>query len=66
MKVYEVIKHKIDDNGIRMNFVGDKCGMSDSAICNSLKGKRSIKTIEFIRMCKTLDMTLDDFTDCDG
>ena len=63
MKAYEVIRGKMEANGIKQVFVAEKAQVPPALFQRSLDGKRKLPADEFIRICRVLNMDLSDFGD---
>lgn len=61
MKAYEVIRHRMEENGIKQVFVAEKADVPPVLFQRSLDGKRKIPADEFIRICQVLKLDLADF-----
>lgn len=63
MKAYEVIRTRMEENGIKQVFVAEKAQVPPALFQRSLDGKRKLPADEFIRICRVLNMDLGDFAD---
>lgn len=55
------IKCYLDANGIKYGFLADKLGMTQSVISDLLNDKRRIECVEYLNICKCLNVPLETF-----
>lgn len=61
MKPEEVIKNKIESNGVKQSFVADRSNISRDKLSRSLNGKRRLRSDELISICVTLGISVEEF-----
>lgn len=61
MKDWEVIEAKRVARGISVAELARRVAMEYDALYASLKGKRKILASEFVRLCRELDIRIEDF-----
>jgi lambda repressor-like predicted transcriptional regulator len=61
MKPFEVIVARVRHRGITVAELSRRVEMDDELLRRSMKGSRKLRDAEFIRLCKELDLNLDDF-----
>lgn len=61
MSLSENIDRYLECNGIMKKFVAEKTGMTQSAVTQSLSGKRKLTADEYISICRALDVPLETF-----
>lgn len=66
MSIEEVISERVKKVGITAAELARRCGMSDVLLRRSLDGKRPVKSAEFLNLCRELDLTLEDFEECEN
>lgn len=59
----DVIRNKIDETGLKRKAVAEMIGVEQQTLSAMLTGRRKIYAIDFIKLCKLLDLTMDDFTE---
>lgn len=60
-EVTTVIGNRIKERGVTLVFISRKIQMNPDMLSKALKGTRNLKADEFVRICRILDLTLDDF-----
>lgn len=55
------IKNYLNDNGIKQIFLAEKTGLSPNAISDICNNDRKIDVIEYAKICKALNVSLDTF-----
>lgn len=65
MTIEDVISERVESIGITAAELARRCQMDAQLLRRSLDGKRSIKSIELVRLCAQLGLTLDDFAACE-
>ena len=55
------IKTYLADNGIKQNFLAEKTGLSQNAISDICIHDRKIDCIEYYKICKALNLSLEYF-----
>lgn len=64
MTVEDILRDRAKEVGIPAAELARRCSMNDVLLRRSFDGKRSIKSMELIRICFELNLTLDDFKGC--
>ena len=59
------IKQYLTDNGIKQKFLAQKAGLSDAVISAICQGERKIDVIEYHKICKALNVSMDLFVEDD-
>lgn len=65
MSIEDVISERVKKVGITAAELARRCDMSDVLLRRSLDGKRPVRSVEFLRLCRELDLTLEDFEGCE-
>ena len=65
MTIEDVIAERVGAVGITAAELARRCGMDAQLLRRSLDGKRGIKSIELVRLCAQLNLTLEDFAGCE-
>lgn len=60
-EVTTIIGNRIKERGVTLVFISRKIQMNPDILSKTLKGTRNLKADEFVRICRILDLTLDDF-----
>lgn len=63
-KVTERIKDIIKERGVQQKFICERSGISQVKFSQCMNGKRYLKTEEFLAICFVLDLSFDDFKEC--
>ena len=61
MKATDIIRNYVTTNGIMLEYIAERSGMSVRSLRQSLEGKRLLKADEFISVCKVLKLDFDYF-----
>lgn len=55
------IKEYLAEKGIKQTFLAEKTGLSNSAISDICNNDRRIECVEYYKICKALDVPLEQF-----
>lgn len=55
------IKDYLDEKGITQSFVSEKTGIKPPILSATLKGKRKLLAVEYIKICNALGVSADYF-----
>lgn len=55
------IKEYLNKNGIKQSFLAEKTGLSNSIISDICTKERRIDVLEYYKICKALNVSLDTF-----
>lgn len=58
------IKEIIKERGLQQKFICQKINISCEQFSQCMKGKRKLKTVEFLAICSLLGLQLNDFEEC--
>nr|DAG18205.1 MAG TPA: hypothetical protein [Caudoviricetes sp.] len=58
------IKEVIESRGLQQKFICEKIKISQEQFSQCLRGKRKIKTVEFLAVCSLLGLNFSDFEEC--
>lgn len=58
------IKEVIESRGLQQKFICEKIKISQEQFSQCLRGKRKIKTVEFLAVCSLLGLNFSDFKEC--
>lgn len=64
MTIEDVLSERVKAIGITAAELARRCDMSDVLLRRSLDGKRPVKSVELLRLCDELGLSLEDFDDC--
>lgn len=59
-----LIKNIIKERGLQQKFICEKIKISQEQFSQCLRGKRKIKTVEFLAVCSLLGLNFSDFEEC--
>lgn len=65
MTIEDVVRDRIEEIGITVAETARRCQMNDQLLRRSLYGSRAIKSVELVRLCPVLGLTLEDFALCE-
>ena len=65
MTVEDVIAKRVDEIGITAAELARRCGLDAVLLRRSLNGKRRISSKELVALANQLNLTLDEFAECD-
>ena len=60
-EVTAIIGDRIKERGVTLVFISKKADMNPDTLSKTLKGLRNMRADEFVKICRILDLTLDDF-----
>lgn len=58
------IKEIVKERGLQQKFICEKIKISCEQFSQCMKGKRKLKTVEFLAICSLLGLQLNDFEEC--
>lgn len=58
--IRDQIKAIIDDRALKQSLVAKRVDMQPCQLCATLKMRRKLEAMEFIRLCYAMDMSCDD------
>lgn len=61
--IADTMHARIDELGLRTAAVAEQTGLTDHALRAMLNHRRKIYALDFIRLCKLLQLTPEDFED---
>ena len=56
-----LIKQYLEENGIKQTFLAQKLGMTASVVSDICSGNRRIDCVEYLHICRALNLPLDFF-----
>lgn len=65
MNVIDVLNERINERGIPVSELSRRVDMNDELLRRSLTGNRNLKAVEFVAICKELELDIDDFADAE-
>lgn len=65
MNVIDVLNERINERGIPVSELSRRVAMNDELLRRSLTGNRNLKAVEFVAICKELELDIDDFADAE-
>lgn len=66
MNVIDVLNERINERGIPVSELSRRVAMNDELLRRSLTGNRNLKAVEFVAICKELELDIDDFADAEA
>ena len=63
MEVYEVVARSAKSRGISVSELGRRTEINHVLLRNSLHGKRGLRADELVRLCRELDLEINDFSE---
>lgn len=57
----ELLRKKIDESGLKLNFIAEKCGLTYQGLSNKLNNARAFKTSEAGILKDLLQLSSDEF-----
>lgn len=61
MNPENIIKNRIQENGLKMCYVSEKTNIPPDKLSRSLCGRRTLKPEEFISLCVFLGISVEEF-----
>ena len=58
---YKELRQHIEETGIKQKAISEKTGMSETALCLVLQGKRKCEVGEYANICSALNIPVDKF-----
>lgn len=65
MVVQSKVAQYLEEQGIKQSWLAQKTGLTDNMISGILNGKRKMTADEFVRICKAIEKTPNDFMEAD-
>ena len=65
LNVIDVLNERINERGIPVSELSRRVAMNDELLRRSLTGNRNLKAVEFVAICKELELDIDDFADAE-
>ena len=62
MQTAKIFRDRIDKLGMTVKAVAEKAGITPGKLSAMLNGRQKIMAVDFIGLCRVLDLTPDDFT----
>lgn len=53
----ELLRAKIDESGLKMISISERCGVHRATICNKLNGKGEFTTSDIVNLSKVLNLS---------
>ena len=63
MNIVEVINKEVTARGMKLTVLANRSAVNVDLLSKSLRKKRKLKAEELIRLCRVLNLSLDDFKD---
>lgn len=61
MNANQIIRKIVEERGLKISYLAQKTGIHVDAVSRSLLGKRKLSADEFLRICNTLSLSINDF-----